>query len=419
MKTIALIDGNSFFASCERVFKPHLHGKPVIVLSNNDGCAIARTAEAKALGIRMAAPYFKIRDLCERGKVAVFSANFPLYSDMSRRMNLIYQDVTPEVEVYSIDESFLDLTGLQGEPAAYAQDIRNRIWRETGIPTCVGLAPTKTLAKVANALAKRHAGFNGICDLRDPALRAHWLSRLPVEDVWGIGRKSAPKLQELGITTAAHLAGMDPRHARAIFSVIGERLVMELCGEPCLDLEGLAPTRKGAMVTRSFSRRLTQEEDLAEALAYFTARLAEKLRRASLGTSHITLFAQSSRFEPADRFSRSTTLPFEFPTNDTLAMLAAARAAMGQLWQKGVRYARAGAMASDLIPLQHQPPALFHATERAQAPALMAAMDTLNRRYGRDAVRPAATGMARTWLPASNMRSPRYTTCFSELPVVG
>ncbi len=225
-RVIALIDGNSFYCSCERVFDPALERRPVIVLSNNDGCAVARTAEAKALGIRMGEPYFKIKDLCRRERVVVFSSNYAFYGDFSRRMNEIYRQWSPDVEVYSIDESFLDLTGFAGRNrTAMARDLRETVRQWVGIPTCVGLGPTKTLAKLANHIAKKHADLDGMCDLTDAAARAAWLPRVAVEETWGVGQASAAKLRGLGVETVADLAALEPRTARMLMTVTGERIV--------------------------------------------------------------------------------------------------------------------------------------------------------------------------------------------------
>ncbi len=253
-RAIALIDGNSFYCSCERVFDPKLARVPVIVLSNNDGCAIARTTEAKALGIKMGAPYFMIRDMCQRQGVRVFSSNYTLYGDMSARINAIYRDATPEVEVYSIDESFLDLTAFtRRDRVALARDIRATVRAWTGIPTCVGLGPTKTLAKLANHIAKSVPELDGVCDLTDPAAYDHWLCRIRVGELWGVGRASLAKLEALGIDTVADLRDVDPRPVRKALTVVGERMIHELRGVSCLGLDLVPARRKGCAVTRSFS----------------------------------------------------------------------------------------------------------------------------------------------------------------------
>ena len=300
-RVLALIDGNSFYCSCERVFDAKLAKRPVIVLSNNDGCAVARTSEAKALGIAMGEPYFKIRDLCRQERVAVFSSNYTLYGDMSARMNAIYRQWSPDVEVYSIDESFLDLSGFdRRDLVAYGRDLRATVLRWTGIPTCVGLGGTKTLAKLANHIAKKNPDLAGVCDLTDEAARRRWLDRVEVGEVWGIGPASQRKLAAIGIETVAQLRDLDPRLARKMMSVVGERTVLELRGIACLALEHVPPQRKGCAVTRSFGIPVTTLTGMLEAVAAYATRAGEKLRRHRLETSHMSVFMHTSEFNSRD-----------------------------------------------------------------------------------------------------------------------
>ena len=312
-RAIALIDGNSFYCSCERVFDPKLASVPVIVLSNNDGCAIARTAEAKALGIRMGEPWFKIRDLCKRQGVRVFSSNYTLYGDMSARTNAVYRDFAPRVEIYSIDESFLDLTDVQPvRRLELARDLRATVRAWTGIPTCVGIGSTKTLAKLANHIAKKVPELDGVCDLTDPVAYDHWLCRIAVEEVWGIGRASLGKLEAMGVDTVADLRDLDPRPVRKAMTVVGERIMHELRGLSCLPLELMPAQRKGCAVTRSFSARVTEREVLEQAVAAHATRLGEKLRRGGLGTSHVTVIYHTSTHDhgaPMRSVSTTVTLP--------------------------------------------------------------------------------------------------------------
>ena len=253
-ESLALIDGNSFYCSCERVFDPRLKAVPVIVLSNNDGCAIARTAEAKALGICMGDPWFKIRDTCRRGDVRVFSSNYALYGDMSARTNAIYRGFSPRVEIYSIDESFLDVSDVaEDQREALARDLRSTVLAWIGLPTCVGIGPTKTLAKLANHVAKKNPELGGVCDLTEENDRRRWMAVIGLEEVWGIGPASQAKLQAIGCRTVADVRNLDPKLARNGLTVVGSRIVHELRGEACLDLETMPPTRKGCAVTRSFS----------------------------------------------------------------------------------------------------------------------------------------------------------------------
>jgi DNA polymerase V len=416
--TIALIDGNSFYCSCERVFDPRLEHRPVIVLSNNDGCAVARTTEAKALGIRMGEPFFKIRDLCKREGVAVFSSNYTLYGDMSARMNAVYRQFTPNVDVYSIDESFLDLSGFEHKDLeAYARDLRSTVKRWVGIPTCVGIGPTKTLAKLANHIAKQVPELGGVCDLTDEAIRAHWLIRLPVNELWGIGRASAAKLDRLGLESIADLRDMNLQLARKTLTVVGERIVQELRGYPCIPIEMAPAQQKGCAVTRSFSGRVTELTALLEAIATHASRLGEKLRAQGLATNHVTVFYHTSEHDSGDpQRSVSTTVRLMEATNDTTVLVKAASAGAKQIWRDGYRYSKAGIVTTDLVPLSHSQRALIGGFDREKGARLMEALDAANKRFGRGAVTIASAGVQQSWETKFEMRSPHYTTRLADLP---
>ncbi|MBF0680832.1 MAG: Y-family DNA polymerase [Devosia sp.] len=419
MTALALIDGNSFYCSCERVFDPKLEKRPVIVLSNNDGCAVARTAEAKALGIQMGAPMFKIRDICRQGNVAVFSSNYALYGDMSRRMNSVYQGFSPDVEIYSIDESFLDVEHLPiRDRTAWASDLRATTRQWTGIPTCVGIGPTKTLAKLANKAAKKLP--SGVLDLSDERVRADVMATFPIGDVWGIGRASQEKLAHLGIEYADQVRDMDPKLARQLMTVVGERIIHELNGRPAIALETVAPQRKGCAVTRSFGSRVTHKGEMEQAVAGYATRLGEKLRRHGLATDHVTVFMHTSPF--ADDPQRSVSMTVDIPeaTNDSLQLIKAAKRAVDGLWKSGFRYSKAGIITQDLVPPAERQRALFDGLDHERAAKVMAAMDEANRRWGSATVVPAATmGSAKkkqTFTTKFEMRSPRFTTRWEELP---
>ena len=422
-RSFALIDGNSFYCSCERVFDPKLKGKPVIVLSNNDGCAVARTAEAKALGIKMGAPMFMIRDLVKREGVRVFSSNYTLYGDMSRRMNTVYERFASDIEVYSIDESFLDMTAVAPEHREeLGRDLRSTVSTWTGVPTCVGIGPTKTLAKLANKIAKSTPPLRGVCDLTSEEARREWLPLFPLEDIWGIGRASQAKLALFGCRTAADVASLDPKLARQTLTVVGERIIHEMRGTPCIDLEAVAPTRKGCAVTRSFAGRVDDVDTMQEAIAAHATRLGEKLRRHGLATDHVTVFFHTSPHDSGPARSVSTTVDFPEASNDTLALIRAAKWGVRRIWKSGYRYAKAGLMTVDLVPLEGSQRALIGALDRDKAERLMAALDACNARNGRGAVFSAASGVERqkrAWVTRFDMRSPRYTTRIDEVPVVG
>jgi DNA polymerase V len=300
-----LIDCNNFYVSCERVFRPDLEGVPVIVLSNNDGCAVARSAEAKALGIEMGDPEFKLRDLIKREKITVFSSNYALYGSLSAKVSAVLLSMVPTIENYSIDESFLNLGEFsEREVEPLARELRERVHRWVGIPTCVGIAPTKTLAKVANFIAKKRPQYRGVCDLRSSRVRAELLSTVPVDEVWGIGSASAAKLSRIGVQTAADLADLRPDNARALLTVTGARTVYELRGISCMPLELLEPTRKGIAVTRSFGAPVTSWQEMHEAIASYATRAAEKMRRYKVAAENIFVFMHTNTFNnwPARSF---------------------------------------------------------------------------------------------------------------------
>lgn len=413
----ALSDGNSFYCSCERVFAPKLNGRPVIVLSNNDGCAVARTTEAKALGIKMGAPFFQIKDLCRKEGVAVFSSNYSLYGDMSRRMNAVYETFSPDVEIYSIDESFIDVSrlGLK-DRREWALDLKSTTFQWTGIPTCVGLGPSKTLAKMANKFAKTDPDSAGVCDLTDERFRAQVFERFPVGDIWGVGAASTAKLNALGIETAAQLRDIDPKIARSLLTVVGERIIHELNGRPCIALETVPPVRKGCAVTRSFGQRVTEIEDMSEAVASYASRLGEKLRRHDLATNKILVFMHTSPFDDSPRRSVSMTITLPEATNDSRVLVAAGSRAVAALWKKGFRYSKAGIITDELVKPDQAQRALFSGLDHERGAKVMEAMDAINRRFGRSSVGIAAAGVKKPWAVKFERRSPRYTTRFLEIP---
>lgn len=415
-RTFALSDGNSFYCSCERVFEPTLEGVPVIVLSNNDGCAIARTSEAKALGVRMGDPWFKIRDRCKAEGIVARSSNYLLYGDMSRRVNDVYRRFAEHVEIYSIDESFLDFTGLP-DPVGAAQEMRRTVRRWTGIPTCVGLGPTRVLAKVANQLAKKRPELNGVCDLSSPAERDRLLALLPVSDVWGVGRASVVKLAAAGVQTAADLRAMDGRQARSLLTVAGERLVRELNGILCQDLELTPPTRKGIAVTRSFGRPVETLAEMLQATSFYATRAGEKLRRHGVLASHLQVFMHTSPFAAGPARSVSGMASMREPTADTIELVRGAAQATRRLWASGYRYAKAGVILDDLVKPNGAPRALIDAVDPRRE-ALMTALDDINGRFGRGSLFPGSTGVRRAWTLKADKCSPAYTSRLAEVPTV-
>lgn len=414
----ALVDGNNFYVSCERVFDPKLEGVPVVVLSNNDGCVVARSAEAKALGIPMGAPYFQLRGLIERNGVRVYSSNYPLYSDMSQRVVSVLAGYAP-CEVYSIDESFLDLRGIERtRRIPLGHEIRNKVRRWTGIPTCAGIGPTKTLAKLANHVAKKRPECAGVCDLSDAALRAHVMPAIDVGEVWGIGAKSAAKLKAAGISTVAELAGMPARQARDLLTVTGERIVHELNGIPCIALDLSPAPKQATAVTRSFGQPVTGSAAMEEAVASFATRAAEKLRAEGQAAAVLQVFMHTNPFNGDPWCSRSGVHHFPEASNDTLAMVAAATRLARRLFRPGHRFTKAGVMALELVTAAEAPRDLFTAGDRIRSEKLMAAIDAINGRMGRNTIQSAAAGIQKPWQQRRQRLSPCYTTRLEDLPVV-
>lgn len=423
MATFALVDCNAFYASCERVFNPRLAGRPVVVLSNNDGCVIARSTEARALGIRMGEPWFKVKDTAQAAGVQVYSSNYPLYADMSARAMAVLGQFSPDVEVYSIDECFLGLDGLGHQDlTALGREIRARVLQWTGLPVCVGVGPTKTLAKLANHAAKMDPARGGVLDLGTLAAgQIHaLLEDTRLDQVWGVGRRLAARLAEMGIANARQLRDAPARHLRGRFSVTLERTVLELRGLACQPLEAVTPPRKQIVVSRSFGRPVTDRAELVEAVATHATRAAEKLRRQASTAAAVTVFAHSNLFRPeAPAYSAQRLVMLVEPSDDTRVLVAAACRAAQAIFRAGVRYAKAGVMLLDLADRSQRQASFWPqdaAPERARA--LMAAIDRINARMGRNTVAPAAAGLARPWQMRRERLSPQYTTCWDELPIV-
>ncbi|MDQ0521508.1 DNA polymerase V [Methylobacterium gregans] len=363
--------------------------------------------------------------MCRAQGVRVFSSNYTLYADMSARTNAVYRDFSPRVEIYSIDESFLDLSDVRADRRIeLARDLRATVRAWTGIPTCVGIGPTKTLAKLANHIAKTVPDLDGVRDLTDPVAYDHWLCRISVAEVWGIGRASLAKVEALGVDTVADLRDLDPRPVRKAMTVVGERIIHELRGLACLPLELMPAQRKGCAVTRSFSSRITDRATLEQAISTQATRLGEKLRRGGLATNHVSVFYHTSEHERGDPMrSVSNTVTLPEATSDTLALIKAALLGVAKTWreprERPWRYAKAGVITTDLMQLEDSPRALIGQMDRGRSGPLMAAIDACNARWGAGAVVPARAGVLekRDWSTKFEMRTPRYTTQVSELPV--
>lgn len=417
---IAISDSKNFYVSAERVFDTSLANVPVIVLSNNDGCAVARSDEAKALGIRMGEPLHLIRDKVERHGIKVFSSNYTLYADLSRRVVDTYADFTPNVEIYSIDECFLDFGGFR-DREAHARAMRVAVQRRVGIPIRVGIASSKTLAKCANEIAKKNPIFDGVLDMMDEDLARWLLPKVPVGDIWGIGHRTEAKLKALGIGTAAELRDMPIRQARSVGTVVLERTVLELQGEPCLSLEEVEPRRKGMAVTRSAATPMANFDTLFQAVTAHATRAAEKLRQHGLVAGTLTvLFHTNKHRQDRPQYSVARSTKLTPMSSDTFDLVEAARACARAGWPKDGRaygFTKAGIMLDDLLPEEDRPRTLFDVM-RPYSAQLMTALDTVNDRFGKKTLVLGSEGMKRSWALRADHRSPRYTTRLSDLPVV-
>jgi DNA polymerase V len=417
----ALIDCNNFYASCERVFQPALEGRPVVVLSNNDGCVIARSAEAKKLQIAMGAPWFKLEKFARQNDVAVFSSNFALYGDLSRRVMQILATFAPCAEIYSIDECFLDFSGMKQDLTAYSRTIAGTVRQWTGIPVSIGLAPTKTLAKIANRLAKKGLSPDGpVLEWQKIADPEALLQAVPVEEIWGISSRWGEKLRKLGIADALALRDSDPRRIGRQFGVVMERIVLELRGVSCIPLESIPPPRKQILTSRSFGERLTHLDDLRAAVSAFAARSGEKLRQQGLCAQALCVFIATSPFDASrPPYSNAVTIQFDRPSQDSGFLIRQALRGLERIFRPGFAYQRAGVLLPDLIPSSMEQMTLFScAGGEERAERLMEAVDRINRLYGRRAVRYASEGLGERWRMRQQMKSPAYTTRWSELPVV-
>lgn len=428
----ALVDGNNFYVSCERVFRPSLVGLPVVVLSNNDGCAIARSNEAKALGIAMGAPWYKIRHMAESDGLVALSANFALYGDLSDRMMSLAAGLGPQQEIYSIDESFIDLTGVRGDLVARCHKVRSRILQWVGIPCGIGIGPTKTLAKLANHIAKTAERKPGsypehmaqVCDLGTLTIaeRDAVFAATAVNEVWGVGRRIAAQLNEGGIHTVLDLVRLDPATVRSRWSVVLERTLRELQGTVCVDLEDDPAPKKEIASTRSFGQPITELADLIEAVTEFASRAAVKLRKQASLANQLMCFIRTSPFRDDPQYSRSICVPLRRPTSDTGALVSAAVAGLKVIYKPGFNFAKAGVMLLDLQPDSVQQGELdLDADDVPERGLLMQALDGLNDRYGKGTVQMASAGMAgdkRLWSMKQERRTPAYTTCWADMPIV-
>ena len=412
---VALVDCNNFFVSCERVFNPALEGRPVVVLSNNDGNAVARSQEVKDLGIKVGQPTFEFRDLIEKHNIVLFSSNYTLYGDMSNRVMEGLRAFTPHLEVYSIDEAFLDLSRMPYDLEEYGNQIRHTIRKNTGIPVSVGIAPTKTLAKLANHIAKKHPQHKkkGLFIL-DTSNREKILQEFPIEEMWGIGSRHAERLKKQGIVSALDFTQLPEQWVKEHMAVVGLRLQKELLGQKCLSLELVQPAKKGMCTSRSFPKPVVELGGHQEAVSTHASRCAEKLRRQKSCANQVTVFINTSRFnESAKLYSNSITLTLPAASASTMKIVQYALKALKVIYRSGYYYKKAGVFVSGIVPDHQVQQNLFEPAENDSL--LMKTMDKLNSRFGSGKVQVASSGTKKEWKLKREMLSPHYTTSFKDV----
>ena len=415
----ALVDCNNFYASCERVFNPKLEGKSIVVLSNNDGCVVARSNEAKALGIGMGVPEFQIRPLLRAHKVQVFSSNYTLYGDMSQRVMETLAQFCLDSEVYSIDEAFLSLSGFTSRNLTeYGRTMRSTVKQWTGIPVSVGIAETKTLAKIANRVAKRAPDTGGVFNLLACPDRDALLGRIAVQDVWGIGPNHVHFLKQHGITTAVQLRQVEDQWIRKHMGIVGLRLVMELRGVSCLELEQCPAPKQSLTCSRAFGTPISTLTEMEEAVSSYTSRVAEKLRGERLAATVLTVFLTTNEFTDGPQYSNAITIKLPVVTDHTHELIRSALQGIRVVYRNGYQYKKAGVMLMGLVPVGQVQADLFDHHDRVRSTRLMSALDAVNARWGVGALQYASSGITKKWKTQFHHRSPAYTTQWNELPLV-
>lgn len=420
--TIALVDGNNFYVSCERVFNPALERRPVVVLSNNDGCVVSRSNEAKALGIRMGVPFFEIRNFVKSHGLIWLSSNYALYGDMSARMMALLGEFAPHQEIYSIDECFLDFTGMPGKVSDHGRAIRCRVRQYLGITTCTGIGKSKTLAKLANHVAKTHRQYQGVFDWEELSLSEQdaLMDTLDVGEIWGIGRRLAPQLQAMRIRSVLDMKRANTTLMRKRFNVLLQRTVAELNGESCMSLDDVAERKSQILASRSFGRPVTTLQELREAASSHIIRAAERLRAQQSSCSQVTVFMHTNRFRSDDaQYNPAILVPLTVATDDTRRLIAAAMSGLESIYRPGFRYKKIGVMLTGLQAAHAIQKDLFCAAEQPRAKRLMTTMDRINRIYGMNTATFACAGISQPWRMQTAQKSPRYTTSWNELPQAG
>ena len=418
---IALVDCNNFYASCERVFNPAITHSPIVVLSNNDGCVIARSEEAKSIGIEMGAPAFMMEDMLQKNKVQVFSSNYTLYGDLSERVQKTLQEYTPHIETYSIDEAFLDLTSFHHfDLTAYGKTIRERIKTDIGIPVSIGIAPSKALAKMANKYAKKHCRNTGVYCLDTPGKIEAVLQWTKIQDVWGIGSQHSRRLQWMGVKTAAHFIQLPVEWVRKNMTVMGERLLNELKGIPSIEWEDIIKPKKGICTARSFGKLLSDKKDIQEAVANYAAACAQKLRLQNSCAATLHVLIQTNVHRTQDKqYSRSVTLQLPMATNSTRKIISVALRGLDIIFREGYHFKKAGVIVMDIVPGEQVQQSLFEMPEENKKDGqIMKSLDNLNKRFGKNLVRFASQGYGKKWKLRQMRLSPCYTTNVQQLLVV-
>ena len=416
MKSIAIIDVNNFYVSCERVFNPKLENKPVVVLSNNDGCAISRSNEAKTLGIKMGTPWFKLKEFAKQENVTALSSNYTLYLDMSHRVMTLLSKFSPEQEIYSIDESFLDLTTFKSKDLIkYSQQIKTKIKQWTGLPVSIGIGSTKTLSKLANHIAKKNSSFKGVCNLNvmDQNTLETWMSHIPVNEVWGVGRSLAPKLNQLGIISVLDLKLADPDYIRQQFSIVLEKTVRELNGVMCMELKDIEEPNKEIIVSRSFGRRVKDKQELIEAITSYTSRAAERMRKQESVATSLYVYIRTSPHDDKKQYANGVNVPLFQPSDDSMVLTNAALLGLDYIYRDGYDYQKAGITLCNLTSKHKVQGNLFNNTI---SHSRMKIMDTINQRW-KGKLKLGSEGVTKEWEMKAQFKSRNYTTNWDQLMI--
>jgi DNA polymerase V len=419
MKTpIAIVDCNNFYASCERVFNPKLWGKPIIVLSNNDGMIVARSNEAKALGIGMAEPLFKVQDIVRKHGVYVFSSNYALYGDMSQRVMATLEHFCPDTEIYSIDEAFLRFEGFKRlDLTEYCREIRRTVKQWTGIPVSIGIAETKTLAKLANRFAKKHAEFDGVLNLIDNPNINYYLENTVTDDVWGIGRQYTKMLAQYNIHNALQFVQANEKWVKKSMTVMGLRTQYELRGTPCFTIDNAPPPKKAILSSRSFGKVTSNKQDIAEGVAFFATVAAEKLRRQHSAASVLTVFMRTNPFKDSPQYHNGVVVQLPVPTDLTSEIIEYAMKGFEQIFREGYLYHKVGIMLTGIVPYDSSQYGLFDSEDRNKKKTLTGLIDKINKEMGSKTLVYAATGTKRNWKTKAEKRSPKFTTDWKNLVI--